>query len=97
MKEHAIAHRDIKLDNVMLMDAGSSAETVVLIDFGMHLDFREHGMTPLKMPLHGPFSRGGAPIALAPEITSPKPGRDTVLDYEHNDSWASPTGPKLAQ
>ena len=70
-------------------DAGTAAETAVLIDFGMHLDFHLFGMTPLKMPLNGPSQRGGAPIAMAPEIVLPKPGPTTVLDYEHNDSWAT--------
>ena len=34
------------------------------------------------------FRRGGAPIALAPEITLPKPGPDVFLDYSKNDEWA---------
>ena len=97
----------------------------MLIDFGMHLDFREFEFVPLKMPLimsmvRGGTTRGsnprsynsnflvsvgvrelalltemasslcpGAPIAMAPEIVLPRPGPTTVLDYEHNDSWAT--------
>ena len=34
------------------------------------------------------FRRGGAPIALAPEITLPKPGPNVFLDYSKNDEWA---------
>jgi len=39
------------------------------------------------MPYDG-FRRGGAPIALAPEITLPEPGPDAFLDYSKNDEWA---------
>ena len=39
------------------------------------------------MPTDG-FKRGGAPIALAPEITLPKPGPDVHLNYSKNDEWA---------
>ena len=39
------------------------------------------------MPYDG-FRRGGAPIALAPEITLPRPGPGVVLDYSKNDEWA---------
>ena len=39
------------------------------------------------MPYDG-MRRGGAPIALAPEITMPKPGPDVFLDYSKNDEWA---------
>ena len=88
LKEHGIAHRDVKLDNVMLLDAYGPTETAVLIGFGMHLDFRKFGLTPLKLPLVVSMTRGGAPIAVAPEIHIPRPGPTTVLDYEHNDSWA---------
>ena len=31
------------------------------------------------------FRRGGAPIALAPEIVLPQPGPDAFLDYSKND------------
>ena len=39
------------------------------------------------MPYDG-FRRGGAPIALAPEIILPQPGPDAFLDYSKNDEWA---------
>ena len=39
------------------------------------------------MPYDG-FRRGGAPIALAPEIALPEPGPGIFLDYSKNDEWA---------
>ena len=41
----------------------------------------------VPMPMDG-WRRGGAPIALAPEITLPKPGPRVFLDYSKNDEWA---------
>eukprot|EP01043_Picozoa_sp_COSAG02_P063162 COSAG02_NODE_8884_length_2410_cov_1.013847_2_plen_60_part_00 len=41
----------------------------------------------IEMKFDG-FRRGGAPIALAPEVTLPQPGPDAFLDYTKNDEWA---------
>ena len=35
LKAHAIVHRDIKLDNVLLANVGTEEEAAVLTDFGM--------------------------------------------------------------
>jgi len=35
LKAHAIVHRDIKLDNVLLANVGMEEEAAVLTDFGM--------------------------------------------------------------
>eukprot|EP01043_Picozoa_sp_COSAG02_P063163 COSAG02_NODE_8884_length_2410_cov_1.013847_3_plen_317_part_01 len=38
LKDHGIAHRDVKLDNVLLANVGTAAEAAVLTDFGMCFD-----------------------------------------------------------
>jgi hypothetical protein len=40
------------------------------------------------MPVDG-FRRGGAAIALAPEVALLRPGPGAVLDYRKNDEWAA--------
>ena len=89
LKAHAIVHRDIKLDNVLLANVGMEEEAAVLTDFGMCFDLKKHDIRDFRvmMPYDG-FRRGGAPIALAPEITLPKPGPDVHLNYSKNDEWA---------
>ena len=89
LKAHAIVHRDIKLDNVLLANVGMEEEAAVLTDFGMCFDLKKNQVEDFKvqMPYDG-FRRGGAPIALAPEITLPKPGPTAFLDYTKNDEWA---------
>jgi serine/threonine protein kinase len=66
-----------------------SQANVVLGDFGEALDFRDSGLDDFKLPypINGP-SKGGAGIALAPEILSAQPGRVSVLDYSMNDIYA---------
>lgn len=90
LKSHGIAHRDVKLDNVLLANIGTDEESAVLTDFGMCFDMRKNQVSnwKLEMKFDG-FRRGGAPIALAPEVTLPKPGPDTFLDYSRNDEWAT--------
>ena len=89
LKRHGIVHRDVKLDNVLLANPGSAREAAVLTDFGMCLDLKKNRITDCRvpMPVDG-YRRGGAPIALAPEITLPKPGPHVFLDYSKNDEWA---------
>ena len=89
LKTHNIVHRDIKLDNVLLANVGTEQETAVLTDFGMCFDLQKNGVENFRvmMPYDG-FRRGGAPIALAPEITLPTPGPAACLDYSKNDEWA---------
>jgi hypothetical protein len=89
LKAHDIVHRDIKLDNVLLANVGTDEEAAVLTDFGMCFDLRKNQVrdSKVEMKFDG-FRRGGAPIALAPEVVLPKPGPDCVLDYSRNDEWA---------
>ncbi len=67
----------------------AAQEAAVLTDFGMCFDMSKNRIVDFKiaMPYDG-FRRGGAPIALAPEITLPEPGPDVCLDYSKNDEWA---------
>jgi serine/threonine protein kinase len=86
---HGIAHRDIKADNLMLRRRGEGREPqLVLIDFGVCMNFREYGLDGFKLPFSFPCPRGGAPGFLAPEIVTPRPGPGRFLDYAKNDDWA---------
>eukprot|EP01045_Picozoa_sp_COSAG04_P013669 COSAG04_NODE_982_length_9008_cov_3.598720_4_plen_513_part_00 len=89
LKSHDLVHRDVKLDTVLLANVDTEQETAVLTDFGMCLDLRKNQITDFRvpMPMDG-WRRGGAPIALAPEITLPRPGPGVFLDYSKNDEWA---------
>jgi serine/threonine protein kinase len=62
---------------------------VILGDFGEALDFRDSGLKDFKVPypLDG-VSKGGAQIALAPEIFETKAGQKVILDYGMNDAYA---------
>eukprot|EP01052_Picozoa_sp_SAG31_P023998 SAG31_NODE_2014_length_6665_cov_2.737435_2_plen_1027_part_00 len=89
LKSHDIVHRDVKLDNVLLANVGTDEEAAVLTDFGMCFDMRKNQVHDWKVEMKfDGFRRGGAPIALAPEVTLPKPGPDALLDYSRNDEWA---------
>jgi hypothetical protein len=89
LKAHEIVHRDVKLDNVLLADVGTERERAVLTDFGMHFDLRKNGVVDSRVELrYDGFHRGGAPIALAPEVTLPQPGPGVYIDYSKNDEWA---------
>ena len=74
---------------MLLANPGTEHEAAVLTDFGMCFDLVKNGVQNhrVMMPYDG-FRRGGAPIALAPEITLPKPGPGVFLDYSKNDEWA---------
>jgi serine/threonine protein kinase len=66
-----------------------SHSNVILSDFGEALDLRDTIVKDFKVPytMEG-FSKGGAPIALSPEMLSAQPGRGKVLDYSKNDVYA---------
>ena len=90
LKAHGVSHRDVKPDNVLVADPGGAREAAVLVDFGMSFDHAANRTRELRvpMPVHG-FRRGGAAIALAPEVTLLRPGPGAVLDYRKNDEWAA--------
>lgn len=89
LKAHGILHRDVKLDNVLLDHANTPRELAVLSDFGMCFDLRKNRVQNFRVMLpYDGFRRGGAPIAIAPEVSLPEPGPDAFLDYEKNDEWA---------
>jgi serine/threonine protein kinase len=92
LNAHRVVHRDLKPDNIML-DGEAAAlyrgSTLKIIDFGMALDCKELDYKEFQMPFtsrHVP--RGGAPLYLAPEVMTSRPGRGVVIDYAHNDAWA---------
>jgi hypothetical protein len=59
----------------MLRSQGPGSEPqLVLIDFGVCMNFREYGLEGFRMPFPVNMSRGGAPGFLAPEIVTPRPG-----------------------
>ena len=75
LQSHGISHRDIKADNIMLRSQGPGSEPqLVLIDFGVCMNFREYGLEGFRMPFPFNLPRGGAPGFLAPEIVTPGPG-----------------------
>jgi serine/threonine protein kinase len=83
LKLHDVVHRDVKLDNILLASPGTDGEVAVLTDFGMCLDFRAHqGLTDSRVPypIEG-FPKGGASIAMAPEIILQRPGSGEFLCY----------------
>ena len=89
LKRHRILHRDIKLDNILLKNPDTSAESAVLSDFGHSFDLRQNRIAGFKVEFkYKGFTRGGAPAFLAPEIGLARPGPDAVLDYYKSDEWA---------
>jgi hypothetical protein len=71
LEAHDVVHRDVKLDNVLLDGVGDELnERVVLTDFGMCFDCRRNRVEGFRVMLpYDGFQRGGAPIALAPEVS----------------------------
>jgi serine/threonine protein kinase len=92
LNTHRVVHRDLKPDNIML-DGEATAlyrgSTLKIIDFGMALDCEELDCKEFQLQFptrHVP--RGGAPLYLAPEVMTTRPGRGVVIDYAKNDAWA---------
>ena len=54
LKAHAIVHRDIKLDNVLLAKVGTEEEAAVLTDFGMCFDLQKNRIVDFKVSPHHP-------------------------------------------
>ena len=77
-----------RLDNVLIANPGISSEAAVLTDFGMCLDLVKNRINGCRVPMpYDGIRRGGAPIALPPEVVLPKPGPDVFLDYSKTDEW----------
>jgi serine/threonine protein kinase len=61
---------------------------VVLGDFGEALDCRDTRSKDFRLRYDHSFSKGGAQIALSPEILEAKSGPSIMLDYSMNDIYA---------
>eukprot|EP01050_Picozoa_sp_SAG11_P010268 SAG11_NODE_1020_length_6158_cov_4.836772_2_plen_657_part_00 len=84
-----IVHRDVKLDNVLIDAVGTAEERAVLTDFGMCFDCRKNQVEGFRVAMfYDGFCRGGAPIAMAPEVSLPEPGPGVYIYYGKNDAWA---------
>jgi serine/threonine protein kinase len=87
--DHGIAHRDLKLDNVMMSGEDDPLDRlIVIMDFGEALDFVEDGEVDWEMPCTKGCSKGGAPITIPPEVMAVKPGRHAIANYIGTDAWA---------
>lgn len=84
---HAIAHRDLKSDNLLIDTSESHVPILVISDFGCCLADRANG-------LHLPFTsyetdKGGNTALMAPEIYNQTPGTFSVLNYSKSDLWSA--------
>lgn len=85
LNSNAVAHRDLKTDNVMMDDTVAGCR-LVLSDFGSCLADDAYG---LFVPYTSRWmSKGGNPRLMAPEIASAEPGFDSWLDFRKSDLWA---------
>ena len=86
---HGIAHRDLKLDNVMMSDEEDPLDRrVVIVDLGCAVDCVEDGEVDWVMGLPKYSSKGGAPMTIPPEVMAIVPGRRAFADYSGTDAWA---------
>jgi serine/threonine protein kinase len=66
---------------------GLHESNVILGDFGEALDLRDTDVKDFQLPYLPGISKGGAQIAMSPEILSAQPGRGAILDYSMNDVY----------
>ena len=64
LKKHNVAHRDIKLDNIMMHHSGQA----ILIDFGMAVQLYNHDGSPTIATERNEIIAGN-PVAWSPEIS----------------------------
>ena len=78
-----------QLDNVLVDAIGTAAERAMLTDFGVNFDLQKNRVANQKVAMfYEGFCRGGALIALAPEVLLLQPGPGVYLYYGKNDVWA---------
>ncbi|XP_060068579.1 serine/threonine-protein kinase Pink1, mitochondrial-like [Ylistrum balloti] len=87
LKQHGIAHRDLKSDNILLdCHNEGTAPHLVISDFGCCLADEENG---LQLPYPTiEINKGGNGALMPPEISCTAPGRNVKLDYSKSDLWA---------
>ncbi|KAJ8668126.1 hypothetical protein QAD02_009789 [Eretmocerus hayati] len=87
MNLNAVAHRDLKADNILLdiSEELDNCPTLVITDFGCCLADRNHG---LYLPYNShDIDKGGNAALMAPEIITAEPGPFTSLNYTKSDLW----------
>ncbi|XP_037337088.2 serine/threonine-protein kinase PINK1, mitochondrial [Pungitius pungitius] len=83
---HAVAHRDLKSDNVLLEFDSDGCPRLVIADFGCCLALSE---SDLRLPFNSTYvDKGGNASLMAPEVATAVPGRGVVIDYSKADAWA---------
>ncbi|OWF55383.1 serine/threonine-protein kinase PINK1, mitochondrial-like [Mizuhopecten yessoensis] len=87
LRQHSIAHRDLKSDNILLdCHNEATAPHLVISDFGCCLADEENGLQ-LPYPTDE-INKGGNGALMPPEISCTTPGRKVRLDFSKSDLWA---------
>lgn len=82
--QHQIAHRDIKLDNILIdLTRGLANPHLVITDFGYCFSGKN---LRLAYPSEE-ICKGGNAALMAPEVITAKPGFFAVIDYSKADLW----------